>query len=169
MFPQGQSELTPDEAAPWVGLIDYNDPIVWEKTHLGLLSDQDPEARIPPNSMEKYREESLLEVLEPVVFGWYPKDSLSRPKLRQEWLDKFFGRSNAAQFVLYGVTFVTVVFIAPKPIGKSFGTVSHGESFKHRSVSIIICWIVFRCRMKYFHKGETYRRLRVEISQINYS
>ena len=91
--PQGQTALNPVGPAPRVVLIDYNTSIVWEKTRIGVLADQYPKAKLPPNPMWKYWHESL-----PEFYGWCPKEWRAKPKLRQQWLAKRFGGKNAAQF-----------------------------------------------------------------------
>ena len=74
-------------------LIDYARSIVDNKTWIGVLSDQYPNAKLPPNPMGKYWGTSL-----PEFYGWCPDEWFSKPKLCQQWLVKRFGGENAIQF-----------------------------------------------------------------------
>ncbi|KAK4671622.1 hypothetical protein QC764_607510 [Podospora pseudoanserina] len=92
-YPPGTMPSAMRQPPQRIVLIDYNAAIVYEKTRHGIRPWQRPRSALPPNPMELYWQDTLVEFR-----GWIPSEWEATPRLRQEWLRSRFGGQNAAKY-----------------------------------------------------------------------
>lgn len=88
--PQAQEEAQPNTISRVV-LIDYNTSVIYAKA-IYKIGPYDG-TTLPPNPTQTHWRESLQE-----FHGWIPAAWETNPRLRQEWLKKYFGGDNLARY-----------------------------------------------------------------------